>query len=191
MPFIFYNANPERRFANDCTKRSISLTTGMPYREVEDGLNAQKRLTGVRFFYQSPNPESYVRDVLGLKRIEMPRGERVILRDFALSHPRGRYIVSLPEHWSACIDGIIYDTWDCSGEDVLAFYEVKSFKKVKIQRKFCYNVNKSLQNTLKITVIDGNGQRSTKEFNEKSATQYIARLQAMSLFNSGEIGEYI
>lgn len=191
MPFRFYNANPERRFVNDCTKRSISLATGIPYREVEEGLNAQKRLTGVRFFYQSPNPESYVREVLGLRRTVIPKGERVILRDFALSHPSGRYIVSLPGHWSVCIEGIIYDSWDCSGEKVLAFYEVKSYKMVKIRRKFCYFVNRTLQNSLKITVIDGNSQASTKEICDKSAAEYIARLQAMGLFNSEEIGEYI
>lgn len=28
-------------------------------------------------------------------------------------HPKGTYILRMPHHWVACVDRVLYDTWDC------------------------------------------------------------------------------
>ena len=33
---------------------------------------------------------------------------------FCKKFPNGSYILRMAGHWSACVDGVIYDTWDCS-----------------------------------------------------------------------------
>ena len=29
-------------------------------------------------------------------------------------HPKGRHILNMAGHLTRCVDGVIYDTWDCS-----------------------------------------------------------------------------
>ena len=45
---------------------------------------------------------------------------------FCESYKKGRYILNMARHWSCCVDGVIYDTWDCSLKTVYTAYKVKS-----------------------------------------------------------------
>ena len=49
--FKYYNAHPRKLSVDDCVKRSITLATGIPYIEVQKGLNDHKKITGVKKFY--------------------------------------------------------------------------------------------------------------------------------------------
>ena len=121
MPFQYYNAHPRKLSVDDCVKRSITLTTGISYLEVQKGLNAHKKITGVKTFYNYPNPENYMENVLGfpcVTAIKNKNSQLITVEEFAKLHPCGRYVVSVSGHWSSCIDGIIYDTWDCGKENV-------------------------------------------------------------------------
>lgn len=37
MSFRYYNAHPYNRLVDDCVKRSITLTTGISYKDVKKG----------------------------------------------------------------------------------------------------------------------------------------------------------
>lgn len=194
MPFRYYNAHPRKLSTDDCTKRSICLTTGIPYAEVQRGMNAHKRITGVKRFYNAPNPKSYMEKVLGFVRVSVPEradGTRPSAEDFALTHPVGRYVLSMSGHWSACIDGIIYDTWDCSREAILSYYEITRFERTQIERKYCFTVDRTRDERVFVTVYDGNGAFATKDFPEREAKKYINDLYARGFFNHDEMGEYI
>ena len=189
--FRYYNVHPRKLSVSDCTKRSISLTTGIPYREVAKGINEHKKVTGVKLFYNNPNPRSYMENVLGFLRITVPAEDRVTVGDFAKKHPFGRYVVSVSGHWTACIDGIVYDTWDCSEQKVLSYYEITKFTKTKVEKKYCFTVKCGRGNTAYITVYDGNGICATRELAGEEASEYIENLYERGFFNFDVMGEYI
>ena len=194
MSFRYYNAHPRKLSVDDCVKRSIALATGIPYIEVQKGLNDHKKITGVKKFYNYPNPESYMKKVLGFERIALAKnadGTRVTVEEFAKLHPCGRYVISILEHWTACIDGIIYDTWDCSKEGVLSYYEITRFKKTTVEKKYCFTVKRECGNCVFVTVYDGNGNFATKKLLREAAREYIDSLYARGFFNYDEMGEYI
>ena len=45
---------------------------------------------------------------------------------FCIAYPKGRYILNMAGHWSSCIDGVIYDTWDCSEKCVYTAYKMRT-----------------------------------------------------------------
>lgn len=194
MPFRYYNAHPYKLSVDDCVKRSISLTTGIPYREVEKGLNQHKKVTGAKIFYQSGNPKSFVENVLGFSNTRLlPKGDgkRETVEEFAKSHPSGRYILSISGHWSACIDGIIYDTWDCGCEKVLSYYSITRFERTRIEKKYCFTVKHSQGKGGTVTVYDGNGNFAVKQMPEEKINEYTDNLQCRGFFNFDEMGDYI
>ena len=67
--FRYYNAHPRKLSVGDCVKRSITLTTGIPYLKVQRGLNEHKRVTGAKAFNSNGNPKSYMEDVLGFPQV--------------------------------------------------------------------------------------------------------------------------
>ena len=193
MAFRYYNAHPRRLSVDDCVKRSIALTTGIPYRDVQKGLNEHKKITGVNRFYNNPNPRSFMENVLGFGRVLAPKkadGTRESVEAFAKAHPRGRYVVSISGHWTACIDGIIYDTWDCGKESVLSYYEVTRFERTLVEKKYCFTA-RSEQDRSFVTVYDGNGSFATKALTKEAAREYTEQLYARGFFNFDEMGEYI
>ena len=101
----------------DCVKRAITLTTGMDYNEVSRELNRFKKITGAKNFNSDRNCDKYVEQVLNAKKISFPaikgvprmNGER-----FCKEFPIGSYILRMAGHWTTCVNGVIYDTWNCS-----------------------------------------------------------------------------
>lgn len=191
--FRYYNNHPRKLFVDDCTKRSISLATGIPYMDVQKGMNQHKKVTGVKRFYNNPNPRSYMENVLGYKRVRLPQrsdGTHITVEEFARSNPQGRFVVSIPEHWTACIDGVIYDTWDCSQEIVLSYYKVTHFTKTRIEKKYCFTVKDGQDGCILVTVYDGLGSHATKQLRPVEANAYADSLYGRGFFNYDEMGEY-
>ena len=137
--YQYFNAHPQGKLVPDCVKRAITKATGMDYHEVQLELNRHKKITGAKTFNEDKNWKSYVTNVLNgtwrsfpAKR-GMPRmnGER-----FMRAFPKGNYILSMAGHLSCCVDGVIYDTWDCTEKCVYGCYEIKP------QIKHCFSVHK-------------------------------------------------
>lgn len=118
--YTFMNPHPKGCLVGDCVKRALTIATGEDYREVSRQLNRIKReLNADKFnsdevWWEFVNRRGYKAEtyqaVKGQKRMN---GER-----FCDSHPTGKYILVMAGHLSCCIDGIIYDTWDCSSKCV-------------------------------------------------------------------------
>ena len=193
MSFRYYNAHPYNRLVDDCVKRSVTLTTGISYKEVKKGLNEHKKITGAKAFNEKGNPRSYIENVLGFPRVIAPKntdGTRDTVEEFAKAHPKGRYVVSVSGHWTACINGIVYDTWDCTKEEVLSYYEVTRFEMTKVEKKYCFTAKIGREATA-VTVYDGNGMFATRSMSRKEADRYISELYARGFFNFDEMGKYI
>ena len=63
---------------------------------------------------------------------------------FCKAYPKGNYILVMAGHLSCCIDGVIYDTWDCSDKCCYTAYKVepetKYFKVLKDRDTYCAHV---------------------------------------------------
>jgi hypothetical protein len=92
---------------DDCVCRALSIITECPYREVQRAL---KTLDAV-------NPRGrggYPKYLTSRGFAWFPCQDVVLLSAEEL--PSGRIVVQLEEHLVAVINGVLYDTYDCSGE---------------------------------------------------------------------------
>lgn len=125
--YVFLNVHPKGKIVGDCVKRAITTAAQMDYMEVQRQLNRYKRVTGAESFNEYTNCYPFVEKVLGGRKISFPakKGQpRMNGTRFCEAYPKGRYILSMAKHWSCCVDGVIYDTWDCSEKCVYQAWEI-------------------------------------------------------------------
>lgn len=125
--YQYYNAHPKGLLVRDCVKRAISKAAGMDYHEVQLALNRYKKITGAKAFNSDRNPDKYVVNVLKAVKLSFPakRGvPRMNGERFCKAYPKGSYILNMAGHWSCCVDGVIYDTWDCSEKCVYTAFKI-------------------------------------------------------------------
>ena len=125
--YKFLNVHPKGLRVKDCVKRAITKATGKDYMEVQRELNKCKKITGCKDFNDNKNWKYYVEEVLGAIKISFPAvsgEERMNGKKFMDDYHQGTYILRMAGHLSVCIDGNIYDTWDCSDCCVYTAYEI-------------------------------------------------------------------
>lgn len=54
--------------------------------------------------------------------------KRMTVLQFAETHPTGRFIVSVANHETAVVDGVILDAWNCGGDCVVGYCDMTEFK---------------------------------------------------------------
>lgn len=132
--FIYNDGGREesgyRGLADDCVVRSIAIITKISYKEVYEELFKRAKIfsngrckvaKNIKKFGASPRNgvhkiiyKKYLKD-LGYEWIptmKFGNGCKIHLKKEEL--PDGRIIVSLSKHLTAVINGVIYDTYDCS-----------------------------------------------------------------------------
>ena len=177
--YKYYNPHPKGLSVDDCVKRAIVVVTGMDYSKVQRELNEYKTVTGAKSFNSIKNL-CYGEDVLEAKKIIF-RGE-LTAEEFITQHPRGRYILDMDEHWSACVDGCIYDTWDCSKEKVNYAYEITTapYTAPDLKKqvfKYCCTSKRVSSNETSIRIYDGNGAFAERKITTELTKGYVLCLQ--------------
>ena len=125
--YIYHNAHPKGLRVGDCVKRAITKATGLDYDEVTRELNRFKKITGAKSFNSDRNCYDYVEKVLKRKKLSFPAqvGQpRMNGHTFCEEYQSGAYILNMAHHWSCCVDGVIYDTWDCRDKCVYTAYKI-------------------------------------------------------------------
>lgn len=117
--FRFYNANAKNLFVDDCTIRAISLAEDKTWNETYDKLSDIARSKGM-MMDSAIFIENYLDD-----RYDKVYCEKESVGDFVKNHPEGIYLILMPNHISIAIDGLIYDTFDCSARIIKSAYKVK------------------------------------------------------------------
>ena len=125
--YQFLNVHPEGKLVPDCVKRAITTAAKMDYHQVQLELNRHKKVTGAKKFNDDRNWKSYIENVLDSRKLSFPavkgmsrmNGER-----FCKAYPKGSYVLNMAGHLSCCVDGVIYDTWDCSHKAVYTAYRI-------------------------------------------------------------------
>lgn len=124
--YEYYNANPKDKNVGDCVKRSLSKAFDIPYNDVKNELNRIKRELGEKAF----NSDAVWREFLNRHNAEyikfsVHKGHaRMDGNQFCSKFPKGRYVLRMAGHLTACVDGTIYDTWDCSNKCVYGAFAV-------------------------------------------------------------------
>ena len=122
MKFVPYNPNPTKKNVGDCTVRAISKATNQSWEQTYIEL-------ALRGFMMGDMPSANAVWGADLKRHGYIR--RIIpenypdfytVRNFADDHPNGTYILALSGHVVCIIDGVLYDSWDSSGEIPIYFW---------------------------------------------------------------------
>ncbi len=123
--WIKYNANPAGKRVGDCTVRAISKATDQEWEAAYSALAVEGFL-----LYDMPSANhvwgAYLRRK-GFRRNIIPDTcpDCYTVEDFCRDNPKGVYILALPSHVIAVIDGDYYDTWDSGGEVPIYFWERK------------------------------------------------------------------
>jgi hypothetical protein len=136
MDFVFHDGGRAvagyKGMTGDCVTRSIAIATGKTYQEVYDSLNqmAQTERRGERKKRQSNSRigvfrRTYQRylESLGWRwtsTMSIGSGCRVHLRASEL--PQGPLIVKVSRHLTTVIDGVLYDTQNCSRRGARCVY---------------------------------------------------------------------
>jgi hypothetical protein len=136
MDFVFHDggraAAGYKGKTGDCVTRSIAIATEKTYQEVYDHLNeiAQTERTGKRKRERSSSRTGVFRrtyqhylESLGWRwtsTMSIGSGCRVHLRASEL--PPGSLIVKVSRHLTAVIDGVLYDTHNCSRDGARCVY---------------------------------------------------------------------
>lgn len=117
------NINPLHRRADDCAVRAIATALDKSWQEVY----ADLCIEGLKQ-YDMPSANhvwgSYLKKN-GYKRRIVPDScpECYTVGEFANDHPEGVYILALHGHVVPCVNGCVFDSWNCLEEAVFYYWE--------------------------------------------------------------------
>jgi hypothetical protein len=108
----------------DCVVRAVSIISGLPYKKVHNsltewqGFDADAGGNRVGHF----NTRKFIQNLgfVWVPLMQIGSGCKVHLRADEL--PNGRLIVQVTKHLTAVIDGVLYDTYDCSRNGTRCVY---------------------------------------------------------------------
>lgn len=119
--------------AGDCATRAAAIATGAPYQMIYDQINeiarrherrgkVKRGISNARTGVYPENMKRLMRlyGFLWVPTMGIGTGCQVHLRAGEL--PSGHLVVSLSKHYSAVIDGVLYDTGDVSREGTRCVY---------------------------------------------------------------------
>ena len=177
--YKYYNPHPKGLSTNDCVKRAIVVVTGMDYSKVQRELNEYKTITGAKSFNSVKNLR-YVEDILKAKKISLD--VEMTADEFCKKYPKGKHILDMDEHWSACVDGCIYDTWDCGNKKVNFAYEITTepYAPPDISKqvfKYCCTSKRISDTETRIRIYDGNGAFVERKIPTELTKGYVLCLQ--------------
>ena len=53
--------------------------------------------------------------------------KRMTALGFAETHPTGRFVLYVASHFTACVDGVILDVWNCGDKAVVGYFDMSGF----------------------------------------------------------------
>ena len=128
MDFVFHDggrvAAGYRGKTGDCVTRSIAIATGKTYQEVYDALNGlaqgeriskrKKRRSSSRTGVYRRTYQRYLESLGWQWTATMSIGSGCLVHLRASELPAGPLLVRVSRHLTAVIDGVLYDTHNCS-----------------------------------------------------------------------------
>ena len=113
----------------DCTVRALANAISCLWVDAFDYLTTKARAD-----YSVPNDGPGFRKWLiegGAKWTHCPavKGKkRMTALQFAETHPKGRFVLSIANHETACVDGVILDAFNCGDSAIFGYFDMDNFK---------------------------------------------------------------
>ena len=105
--YKFHNANARGRFVNDCVIRAISVAEGKTWDESYDELSDIAQYEGILL-----DDVNFVEGYLDRRYKRIPHYSKTV-GEFAEEYSLGTYLVTMPNHITVIIDGVVHDVFDC------------------------------------------------------------------------------
>lgn len=111
---VYYNPNPKDKNTGDCAVRAISKALDVSWHVAKLLLDAYSMEMA-----EVETSDSVWGMILSVHGFEMEplMCDRCTLEGFCKKHNKGTYVVKLPNHVVAVVDGCYYDSWD-SGKEI-------------------------------------------------------------------------
>lgn len=124
MSYQYYNPNPRNRIAGDCTVRAVTKALDIPWNTAYFDLCVQGYLLA-----DMPSSNLVMNSYLlgnGFSKhvIDDNCPDCYTVRDFAIDHPKGIYILGTGTHVVTVDSGNYFDSWP-SGDEAPQFYYKK------------------------------------------------------------------
>lgn len=124
MYYKFLNVNPLGKFEEDCVCRAIKSALNEDYYTIQRKLHLVAELFDCETLCVCCY--KYLLDnVYNLERIEEYKGYTI--KQFLRQHPYGTYIIRVDGHLTHCVNGIVYDLFDCTNEIIDIVWKAPSF----------------------------------------------------------------
>lgn len=126
--FKYYQPNDKdlKDKVGDCQVRALSKVLGLSWLEAFDlTIPICRELQTYTIFDSELSKTKEAMAKLGFEYtgISNKKGsKRPTVKSFAMSHPTGKYIVSVAHHVVAVVDGIYFDTWDSGNKSLYGYY---------------------------------------------------------------------
>ena len=114
--FIEYNPNPVANKTRDCAVRAVSAALDLSWDDASDMIYEMSKAMGETMDHNAAWGAVLRRH--GFMRYIVPNfcPDCYTVREFAVDHPYGIYVINTSGHVTTVIDGDIYDAWDTSNE---------------------------------------------------------------------------
>lgn len=121
--WILYNPNPTTDKANDCSIRAYCAAEDLEWDDAYDTACQYGKANNLM-----PNDSANCKQILeneyGYTFVKLSKEEKgMTVKEFAIKHNEGIYVLSVPSHLVTVINGEYYDTWDSGDKKVKAYYK--------------------------------------------------------------------
>lgn len=121
--YKYYNANSKGKFVNDCVIRSISFAENKTWGDTYDELSRIAKRNGILL-----DDVNFIEPLLDYRYDRVKTCYNDTVRDFIEVHPRGTYLITMPNHITVVRNGVLYDTFDCRDRVLRDVWEVDRYK---------------------------------------------------------------
>jgi len=118
--YKYYNANEHNKFVNDCVIRAISTAEDRSWSETYDDLSRIAKKNGILL-----DDVNFVEPLLDYRYNRVKTYDNETVGDFIDRHNIGIYLITMPNHITTAIDGVVYDTFDCRDRTIWDAWKVK------------------------------------------------------------------
>lgn len=118
--YRYYNANIHNKFVNDCVVRAISTAEDKSWSETYDDLSRIAKNNGILL-----DDVNFVEPLLDYRYDRVDTSLDELVGDFVERCDEGTYLVTMPNHITTVINGVVYDTFDCRNRPIWSAWKVE------------------------------------------------------------------
>ena len=120
--WIKYNPNPQNNNTGDCSIRAYCKAENLEWNDAYDiATKIGKEMSMICDDHKVV--DKILTEKFGYEYIKGEKGaKKKTINEFAIEHPKGKYILWVHAHVVTVIDGYYYDSWDSGNKKINGYY---------------------------------------------------------------------